>query len=83
MIKEDPKRESENMEDLLVKILEKLDKIEREQQFLKEDLLIIRKGIAETQGKQKNMLVGMSINHEEIMNELETMNKQVKNLVKL
>jgi len=55
------------------KILNRLDKIVREQEFLKQELSALKE-------KQKDTAISMQLNHEETMSELERINANIKSI---
>jgi hypothetical protein len=61
------------MEEMLKRIFLKLEHIEREQMFFREELKEVKKA-------QQGLQTSMRINHEETMNELAKINEYLKNI---
>ena len=68
------------MQQILEQILLKLEHIEREQGFLKEELQTVSKELNTLKEKQKDMSIQIQLNHEETMNELDIVKATIKSI---
>ena len=68
------------MEKFFEQIMLKLEHIERAQNHMKEDLQELKKEVADTKEKQKQMAISMQLNHEETMSEVDRINQNIKSI---
>jgi len=68
------------MDKFFEQIMMKLEHIERAQNHMKEDIQEIKKEVADTKEKQKQMAISMQLNHEETMSEIDRINQNIKSI---